>query len=159
MELEVRLSGFRELAQRFRTAQRIITEELGRAMLRVVLAGERRSKQIVKKDTSNLARSITHESRSIGGAVRGAWGTSQPYARPVEEGRRAGAAMPPRGALLGWMRRKGIDARLEFVVRRGIARRGIPPAPFIKRALAELRPQINAEFAAATRRIVARLRG
>ena len=44
----------------------------------------------------------------------------------IEYGRTPGAKMPPKGALLGWMSRKGIDARFEFVIRRAIGRDGIP---------------------------------
>lgn len=38
--------------------------------------------------------------------------------------------MPPRGALLGWMGRKGIPATAEILIRRRIQFRGTKPQPF-----------------------------
>lgn len=49
----------------------------------------------------------------------------------VDEGRKSGSTMPPRGALLPWMGRHGIPERAEFPIRRAIGRRGIPATPFI----------------------------
>ena len=49
-----------------------------------------------------------------------------PKVAVIEYGRTPGKKMPPKGALLGWMSRHGIDPRFEFVIRRNIARDGIP---------------------------------
>lgn len=51
---------------------------------------------------------------------------NQAKAAVIEFGRTPGRKMPPRGALLGWMRRHGIPDDAEFLVRRKIARDGIP---------------------------------
>jgi hypothetical protein len=59
----------------------------------------------------------------------------------VERGRRIGAKMPPGGVLLGWMARHGIPARAQFVVRRAIARRGIPARPFMAPLAQQLEPE------------------
>lgn len=53
----------------------------------------------------------------------------------IEYGRQAGRAMPPRGALLDWLARHSIPVHAEFAVRRAIARRGIPPRPFMAPAV------------------------
>jgi len=57
------------------------------------------------------------------------------YARHVEYGRSAGAKMPPRGAILSWMRAKGVGNNLTpterrtlaWRISRNIARRGLRP--------------------------------
>lgn len=53
----------------------------------------------------------------------------------VDQGRRPGAPMPPKGALLGWMSRHGVPERAEYPIRRAIGRRGIPATPFIEVSL------------------------
>jgi hypothetical protein len=96
--------------------------------------------------------------REMGGAIRGAWGTNVPYARPMEDGRAAGSAMPPSGALLGWMGRHGIDAKFEFVVRRAIGRHGIAGKHYMKRAHDEVRPFLRRELQAAVKRTLATIK-
>ncbi|HET6406080.1 MAG TPA: hypothetical protein VFH78_15675 [Candidatus Thermoplasmatota archaeon] len=69
------------------------------------------------------------------------------HTRPVLDGRRAGAPMPPLKPLARWVRRKGLHARdggpksgkramrnvrsIAFLVARAISRRGIPPKDFV----------------------------
>jgi hypothetical protein len=72
---------------------------------------------------------------------RGEVRATAPQSIFVERGRRAGARMPPGGALLGWMARHGIPLNREFVVRRAIARRGIPPRPFMAPLAGQLEPE------------------
>ena len=91
--------------------------------------------------------------------VLGEVGSAVAYARYVEEGRRAGAAMPPPGALLGWMAGKGIPAEAEFSVRRAIAARGIVGKRMFANALAKNSPAIEREFSEALRRFAAGLGG
>lgn len=52
----------------------------------------------------------------------------------IEEGRPAGAKMPPQGALLDWMQSRGIPEAAEFAVRKSIAIKGIAPTPLISTA-------------------------
>lgn len=47
----------------------------------------------------------------------------------IEFGRRAGAKMPPSGSLDDWYAAVGIDPKLDYVIRRSIARKGIKPTP------------------------------
>lgn len=58
------------------------------------------------------------------------------YAPTMEYGRRPGAAMPPEGALLGWMQRHGMDPNLddERGLRWSIHVKGIVPHPFLRPA-------------------------
>jgi Bacteriophage HK97-gp10, putative tail-component len=158
MDLLIDSSDVTAFAREMRVAPQVVVDENTAAMNRAVLSIERRAKEVVPTDTHHLQRSITHEvSPRVGLEVVGRVGTNVPYGRVVEEGRRAGAAMPPSGVLLGWMRRHGVDASAEFVVRRAIGRRGIPARPYLSRALKDLEPQIRREFARVVPRIARRL--
>lgn len=157
MSFIINASGLREIGPKYQAASRLVTTELVTSMRRVTFRVEGKAKQRVRRDTSTLARSLTSEVRGGTSEVRGLVGSNLPYAKVVEEGRRAGAPMPPQGALLGWMRRKGIDAEAEFVVRRGIARRGIPARPYLRPAFRETIPEANREFAQIPRRVLAQL--
>lgn len=159
---EVRIAELPGYVARMRSATLVMRREMTNAMRRAVLTGEGRSKRIVaaeRRDTSHLLRGITSDVTQISSGVRGVWGTTVPYGRVIHDGRRPGAAMPPQGALVGWMRRHGIPASAEFVVRRAIARRGIKAVPFLRRALQEVRPQIRREFEQVPKRVIAHLRG
>ncbi len=157
--LDVDLSELHALGTRYAGAEPVVRDELTKAMTRSALLVEGQARRVAPVDTGRLRGSITHEVRPFGGGVRGTVGTTVVYAPPVEIGRRAGAAMPPAGALLGWMGRHGIPASAEFVVRRAIGRRGIPARPFLRRALREMEGRIRQEFAQVPRRVLASLKG
>lgn len=61
----------------------------------------------------------------------------------VEDGRRAGARMPPLAPIQRWMKVKGIEGGRggAYLIARSISRRGIKARPVIKKALIELRKQ------------------
>jgi hypothetical protein len=66
--------------------------------------------------------------------VKGIVATASPYGLAVEKGRRPGMKMPPAGTLLRWLEVKlGVDEktaqRIEFVVRRKIAKQGFSRWP------------------------------
>ena len=61
----------------------------------------------------------------------------------IEFGRRAGAKMPPSGRLDDWYAAKGIDPKLDFVIRRAIARRGIKPTPITQPVIDAARLEVN----------------
>ena len=133
--------------------------ETKRVMTRVVIEGEARAKTGVSRDTSHYARSITHRVTSSPGIVVGQYGCNVPYAPVREFGRRPGSKMPPRGSLLAWMRRHGIPAEMEFVIRRRIGRRGIPGEHVFRDTLAELKPLAEREFAGIKATLIAALNG
>jgi hypothetical protein len=56
----------------------------------------------------------------------------------IEQGRPAGSKLPPQGALLGWMRARGINLAAEFPIRRAIAENGIRPTPVIATSFVEV---------------------
>lgn len=155
------------LGQRYAGAAPIIEEELLTASRRVILVVEGLAKRYVRVDQRHLRRSITSDARPIAGGVRAVAGTNVPYARIVEGmdesgklhqwSRRPGMPPPPQGALLGWMRRHGMPPEAETALRFSIARKGIKARPYLTRALSEVRPQANAEFAQVSRRVILRL--
>lgn len=112
----------------------IVREEQFRAMARAIRPIELDAKAESPWDTGMLRRSITSRIESAVGSVTGIAGTNVPYARVVEDGRTAGAAMPPSGVLLQWMRRHGIDAEQEYLIRRAIGRKGTKPQPYLRPA-------------------------
>lgn len=74
--------------------------------------------------------------------VKGLVASGHAYAEIIEKGRRPGGKMPPPGELVRWIEQKfGVDGdtaqRLEFVVRRKIARAGFDGAKMFERALTE----------------------
>lgn len=148
------------LSKRYAAAGPIIQDELVSAGERSMLAVEGRAKKYVKRDTATLQRSLTSEAKPYAGGVRATAGTNVPYAETVEKGRRPGAPMPPQGVLIssGWLRRHGLPDKAEFAIRRAIARRGIPAAPFLTRAFDELKPEIAKEIQAVPGRVFVRLR-
>lgn len=148
-------SGMTLIAQRLNLAPQILAEEQLTAMQRATLAVEAGAKAAVRTDTHNLYRSIT----SVATATEGKVGTNLLYGRVMNDGRAAGAAMPPKGALLAWMARKGIDASQEFVIRRAISRRGIPGDQWLTGTFDRLLPDIRAEFDAIPARLAARVTG
>jgi hypothetical protein len=67
----------------------------------------------------------------------------------AEDGRRAGARMPPLDVIRDWVQRHGMPASAAYPVARAIAERGIQPTPIVEPALAELRPKVLAALKAA----------
>ncbi len=61
----------------------------------------------------------------------------------IEQGRAAGAKMPPEGVLLAWMASKGIPKEKEFAVRRSISVKGIEPVPVIEMSFIEITREFN----------------
>lgn len=90
-------------------------------------------------------------------AFERAVGTNKNHGEVVEVGRRPGAPMPPSGSLLGWMRRHGIPAENEYIVRRRIAAKGIAARPYLIPALEDNEPAMQREFDLAAERALAEL--
>lgn len=111
------------------------------------LLGERVAREGAPRDTSALARSITHEVEPALARVYSTLG----YAAVMELGRRPGARMPPLRALLPWMRRHGIPASAAFVLARAIAARGIRGRFFMRAARQAVERALPGLIARATR--------
>lgn len=96
--------------------------------------GQKVARDGIKDDTGALARSVLTEVKPLSARIYSAL----PYAVPVDQGRRAGAQMPPPNALRGWMRRHGMGDVSPFVLARSIARRGIKGRFFLRAAKARI---------------------
>lgn len=87
--------------------------------------------------------------RSVQAKVTGrqfAFGSPLIHVRVMDQGRRKGAKMPPRGALLPWMRRKGIPERDEYPIRRAISKRGITGDKVFAQVRRELKADVETRF-------------
>lgn len=154
MELSLRVTGFEPLYRRYTSAPQIIMQNLSPAVTRIVIFGEKLAKQLVAKDTRNLARSITHRVESGVGRVRGVWGTSVFYGPYVEKGTRP--HFPPPGALAGWARRHDTDP---WAVAKGIAKNGTKAQPFMKPSFDQTRPKAMQELRTAAQRAFRQIGG
>lgn len=156
MQITFDAHEFIDLGDGLMASPKVVAEEAKRAMERSAITVQNAAKQNLQRlgaiDTGQLINSIAREVQPFEARI----GSNKQYARPVEEGRAAGAVMPPAGSLLGWMERHDVPLELEFVIRRAIARKGIAARPYLIPALEQNRQQINREFAAAQRRIVKR---
>lgn len=122
----------------------VTREEERRIIGDLVILGERVARETVRKDTSNLARSIFSDATDLMGvvAVPGGSGTSSiGQAATQEFGRGAGKAMPPPEALRGWAQRHGFDLSgkdggrgVLFVLARSIGRKGYEGAHYMQAA-------------------------
>lgn len=99
-----------------------------RAVAETALAIQNDAKKRVPVDTGALRSSIAIRMK---GAYSAEVYTDKLYAAAVEYGRSAGSAMPPTGAVDGWLRRHGIDPEASFAIRRAIGEQGIPARPFL----------------------------
>lgn len=158
LELVIDTRELDALAMRFAGAGAVVSDELERAMTESAIAVQSRARELAPVDTGRLRQSIGYEVRPGQGVVK-AGSDSVTYAATMEYGRAPGSAMPPEGALLGWMRRHGIPEELEYVVRRGIARRGIRGRAYMQQGLQDSIDAVQGYFAAAVTRAAARLNG
>lgn len=149
---------------RLHQAPQIIESELTRAMHEGTLSIEAAAKGNVPQDTRTLFRSIASKVEPLGaGGVRGLVGVltgpAASYARVVEEGRAPGSRPPPTAPIAAWLKRKGRDPTLAYVVARAIGKRGIKARPYLRPAFEAGRGNVEAAFNRARDRIVSRLSG
>ena len=90
--------------------------------------------------------------------VTGTVGTNKAYALAVDQGRAPGS-MPPAGALLPWMRRHGIPADREYLIRRKISRAGTPAHRMSEQAAARMEAALPGECDRAAREMAAWIAG
>lgn len=134
----------------------ILVSELQTAGRVIAVRGDALSKVYAPVRTGNLRNSVYNRTSGGSGGVEAIFGASADYAIFVEKGRRPGARMPPSGVLLA----AGIPAEAEFVVRRSIGRKGIPPRSFVGRAFNELKGGfVYEQFGAAIGRALKRIWG
>lgn len=152
-------SEFARFAQTFAAGPQVVSDESRVAMERSAILVQNTAKHNLQQqqviDTGRLINSVAYQVTPFSATI----GTNVTHAPSVEGGRRAGSAMPPPGSLTGWLSRHGLSTALDFVVRRSIARRGIPARPFLFPALERSTRQIEREFDEALLRIMRRLIG
>lgn len=154
--IDIDASEVAAFASRVSNVQPMLENELEIAMINSLAVLQRDAMVATPVATGTLRRSYKLEPAPT--AWSGTLVNRTPYAGYVEEGRRPGAPMPPKGALIAWMQNKGIDPSLEFVIRRAIARKGIKARHMMKNALDQNRDGIEAEFRAAIVRLADKLR-
>lgn len=67
----------------------------------------------------------------------------------IEFGRKAGAKMPPKGVLLPWLKAKGKSPKLEYIIRKSIATKGIAPVLISASIAKTIVPQMQLDIEAA----------
>jgi hypothetical protein len=159
LDFRVEMPTLPPFVARFNGAQAVVRDELTKAMQRIVIGGQNASRELAGVDTGSFRNSIVGKVTSATGSVTGQWGSNRSYAPEQEYGRRAGAPMPPQGSLLGWMGRHGLDASLEFVIRRAIARNGIKARHVFSLALDRVKPIVAKELSDGLGRALARIGG
>lgn len=158
-----------EMVNRLNRAPEVMATELRRAMQASLLLVEADARSNASRDTGRLAGSISSSIQGDGLQLVGTVGPSVQYGRFVEFGRRAGARMPPVNALIPWVQRHfhaprervtATTLRSEaYALARSIARRGIPPQPYLQPAYEHNRDRIDALFAAVGARVMASIAG
>lgn len=154
MAIRMTLEGADALVRQLGRSPRIVSEEERRAMTASLLLVEGDARRWVRQDTRRLMSSITSRQRQDGNALVGEVGPSVRYGLYVETGTRP--HWPPAAPLVGWARRHGVSVR---AVQIAIARRGTRARPFMRPAWFRNVRRVEALFAAAGARIVARLAG
>ena len=170
---------------RLQTTPEQMERDMRQTLQASLLLIEADARQLAPQDTRRLAGSINNHITGTYPSLVGQVGPDAGYGRYVEFGRRAGARMPPVDALIGWVRRHwnpafigplrtgqlrprraaapGVsDAQIRgraFALARAIARRGIPPRPFMLPAYQRNEARIVAGFARLGLRTVAYLAG
>lgn len=156
MEIRIKAVGAKELAARYRGAPAIITQELTASMTKIVLQGERISKQKAPKWRGQLRQSIHHEVKPATGQVTGEWGTALFYAKWKEKGTEKKNYFVPWKYIGAWAVSHGFPAPKNG--KGGIRVTG-NPQPFIKPAFEAIKPKVGPEFQRAFKRAIARLKG
>lgn len=149
MDIQIRVTGLKEMQARYANAPQIVTDELTTAMRKVTLMGERESKLKAPKWRHQLTRSITSTVSGRPGLVTGFWGTSLLYARFKEYGTRR--HFVPAQYIGDWAQAHGFGYRGLIVSGKA--------QPFIRPAFELVKPRVGPEFRAAIKRAVSRIRG
>lgn len=137
MSLRIRLHGGEDLERKL--GPRVIDPPIRRFLTRGGITFQNEMRARVKVDTGRGRNSLTYQVEKR--RVRA--GTNLEYLEVMARGRRPGRSMPPPGVLLGWMRRHGIPADREFLIRRKIGRKGITGDDFDEKAVAASIPKIE----------------
>lgn len=157
--ISIDASRLHALLDRFEDAEPIVQREGGNALARSAAQVEADAKRNITDvgavDTGMLRRSIAVELRPGNSPIEASIGSNLQYAEVVEVGRGENKPPPPEGALLDWMRRKGIPPEKERIIRLRIGRFGIDGRPYLGPALTDNESTIQREFDLAADRALA----
>jgi len=134
--IAVEVSGLDQFLDN-KTWAKVAERPIAKLLNTAALIAERTAREGAPSDTGALKRSLSVETRPLSARVF----SVLPYAIVMEQGRRAGARMPPPSALAGWARRhplKGGGESSLFALARSIGRRGIKGRFFMKAAKDEV---------------------
>ncbi len=155
-EISYRVQGLDALLKKAVPAT-LLGPAVTRAFHKGAIAVQNESRKLAPVDRGRLRNSITYRVDPSPIPRHARIGTNLQYAQTMNDGRRAGARMPPVSAIDAWLRRKRIDASA-FVVARSIARKGIKGKKFMDGGLSAARGNIDRAFATAAREIEAQWR-
>lgn len=153
MEYQVDLREVLAVATSLSNSGPVIDREITTALTKSGLVVEGRAKELAPYDMGKLRQSITTQVRSDSVLI-GPGGVAEKYGPTMEFGREKGKPMPPPGALVGWLIRNNMDPKLDYVIRRSIARKGIAARRYMRDSLEQNKPRIDAFFQEAARNIV-----
>lgn len=164
MRIEIDSSEVRRLAEVWKDSPEVVHQAMRPALQEASLLVVREARELAPRGATGLLRNsiIAGQPTVAGPVIEARVGTSIAHAVPVEFGRRAGQRPPPVAPIAHWARaRLGLAAdeaqRAGWAISRAIARRGIPPRPFLSRALADNRDRIVAILARHVERLAQRL--
>lgn len=149
-DIDIDVSGVAKLASKLNGSAGVIEAELKTAVHRSGLQVQATGQRTVKVWRGDLRRAHTTRSSGLTATVS----VNRPHARPIHDGRAAGARMPPPNALVGW---RGVTAKNAFVVARAIGRKGIKGDKWLEKALEASRSFIEAEITQAATRALRRM--
>ncbi len=156
-DIVIRVEGLDELRAKLNDPSRVqrpVERFLDRSAIYLQGRAREHITSVGAVDTTRTRGSITV---SPDGAFIRKIGPNTDYAEKIERGQEPGE-WPPKGALLPWMKRKGIPDNAEYLIRRKIATKGIAARPFmapaaqdtedfIRKNLSTLVSELEAEFA------------
>lgn len=155
--VQIRVDSSRVVAALNRSSRGLQTVARAELMLlgiKIAKEAQANLQQVGAVDTQRLFRALDPNGRAVNVTNRRGKLTLtvdpragnpsvEPYDVVVENGRRAGAKMPPRGALLPWMARHGWDEADEYILLRSIARKGIKGRPYMEPAFRVMEFEID----------------
>lgn len=130
MDIRISITGLDKIDNAKGSAGKVLTAALDEAVMFLVREIKLRTPQGVSGAQGGLLGSIQSDVEGRGSPLaRGVIASNSQYGLVVEKGRRAGAAMPPREALVEWIAQKfGVDEdqarKLSWPVARAIAKKG-----------------------------------
>lgn len=147
MATQLRVNGFKDLAQAFEYLGSEWPQAAEQIALEVTEVMETTAKREIKKKNllfgrflfNSIRSSVWAEGSDASVKIKGSTFSDLAYAPVMEYGRRVGARQPPVDALLSWVTQKlgvpsGKARGVAFIIARSIARKGIKGRGFMKQA-------------------------